>query len=205
MDLHEFLDHHRRVESPVHRLPAALKLASALIVVGTVIAVPLPQAWPLLGLTAAFLVFVGMASRLPWPFLARRLLLLEPFVLAVAVLSLFRPHGLASFLAMLVRSTICLMTMVLLSGTTPFVELLRALRRFCIPELLVSVVALMYRYLFVLLDESARVRRARSSRTFSSDRVRTWKSSAAIVGQLFVRSSARAERVYAAMCARGWR
>lgn len=206
MALHDFLDHHRRCESPVHRLSAGLKLALALLAVGVAVAIPLPKGWPLLALLAAFLTLAARASKLPAPFLARRLFLLEPFVLGVAILALFRPHGgLAAFLAVLARSTLCLLTMILLSGTTPFADLLGVLRRTGVPAILVSVVALMYRYLFVLIEEAGRMRRGRSSRTFRVGRVRTWKSSAAIVGQLFLRSSARAERVYAAMCARGWR
>ena len=63
----------------------------------------------------------------------------------------------------------------------------------------------MYRYLFVLIDEAERMQRARRSRTFTSERSHVWKSLAALVGQLFVRSTERAERIYAAMCARGWR
>jgi energy-coupling factor transporter transmembrane protein EcfT len=47
--------------------------------------------------------------------------------------------------------------------------------------------------------------RARRSRTFSRDRASVWRSSASVIAQLFVRSSERAERIYAAMCARGWK
>ena len=49
------------------------------------------------------------------------------------------------------------------------------------------------------------MRRARLSRTFSSGRRRHWQSLATVVGQLFVRASERAERIYDAMCARGWK
>jgi len=57
----------------------------------------------------------------------------------------------------------------------------------------------------VLLDEGQRMRRARLSRTFTRRQNRSWRMRAAIVGQLFIRSSERAERIYGAMCARGWR
>ena len=45
--------------------------------------------------------------------------------------------------------------MVLLSNTTPFSELLRVLKAARVPALLVTTLSLMYRYLFVLVDESA--------------------------------------------------
>jgi cobalt/nickel transport system permease protein len=63
----------------------------------------------------------------------------------------------------------------------------------------------MYRYLFVLIDEAERLNRARSSRTFSASRLRRWHTLASLIGQLFVRSTERAERIYAAMSARGWK
>ncbi len=94
--------------------------------------------------------------------------------------------------------------MVLLANTTPFADVLRVLTAARLPSLLVTTVSLMYRYLFVLVDEAARMRRARASRTFTARRGLAWSAAATVVSQLFVRSSERAERIYAAMCARGW-
>ena len=95
--------------------------------------------------------------------------------------------------------------MVLLANTTPFAELLRVLKAARVPALLVTTLSLMYRYLFVLLDESQRMRRARLSRTFTGRQARSWRTRASVLGQLFIRSGERAERIYGAMCARGWR
>jgi cobalt/nickel transport system permease protein len=95
--------------------------------------------------------------------------------------------------------------MILLTSVTPFAELLRTLRTLGMPALLITVLALMYRYLFVLVDEAERMQRARRSRTFLVRRAQAWQSLATLAGQLFVRSTERAERIYAAMCARGWR
>ena len=205
MALHDLIDHYRRVDSPIHRLRTGPKFTAALVVVAVAIAVPLPAGWPWLGLLAAALMIAAGFSQLPPGFLARRLLLLEPFVIGAAVLALFRPHGLSVFVSLLSRSTLCLLAMILLSATTPFASLLRTIRDIGVPEILVSVLALMYRYLFVMIDEADRMRRARSSRTFKAGRARSWGASAGIIGQLFVRSAGRAERVYGAMCARGWR
>jgi len=125
-------------------------------------------------------------------------------VLGVAGLALLQPNGLNAMIVLVVRSTLSLMTMLLLTNTTPFAELLRVLRRVGLPELLVTTLHLMVRYLFVLVQESERMRRARRSRTFVTGRRLAWRSSATLLGQLFVRSSERANRIYAAMCARGW-
>jgi cobalt/nickel transport system permease protein len=208
---HDFLDRYSRLDSPVHRLPAALKLALALIFVFVTVALPLSVRGWFVGLTAT-LIAVGALSRIPWSFLLKRLLFLEPFVLGMAVLTLFQPNGVRVFATIFVRSTLCLLTMVLLSNTTPFSAILQVLRRVHVPALFVTTLALIYRYLFVLVDEAERMHRARASRTFtpkdsvcSSHRVRVWQVLGTVIGQLFVRSTERAERIYAAMLARGWR
>lgn len=192
-----------RLSSPVHRLPTGIKLAGALAAILAVVLTPFGRVWPL-GMIAVLLLAAAALSRVPLAFLARRLLLLEPFVLGVASLSLFQPHGGMVFLTVLTRSTICLFAMVLLTAVTPFSDLLRFMRKARVPTLLVTVIALMVRYLFVLVNEGDRLRRARASRTFSRSRRQAWRSLASVTAQLFVRSSERGERVYAAMRARGW-
>jgi cobalt/nickel transport system permease protein len=200
----EYIDRYSGLSSPIHRLPTAGKLVAALVAVVFAVALPSSHAaW--LAALAGLLVIVAALSRLPWRFLVRRLIFLEPFVLGVAAMSLFQPGGGGLFLLLAARSTLCLLTMILLANTTPFSKLLGVLRMLRVPALLVTTLALMYRYIFVLIDESVRLRRARKSRTFTRGRRRAWKSQATIAAQLFVRSTERAERIYAAMCARGWR
>ena len=200
----DFLDRHSRLDSAVHRLPAAVKLTAAVALVAAAVALPRSHA---IWLTAIAVVLLAVAaiSRVPWAFLARRMLLLEPLVIGVAVLSLFGPGGVWLFLFLVAKTSLCLFTMLLLANTTPFSDLLRVLKRCHVPALLVTTLSLMYRYLFVLADEAQRMRRARMSRTFSSTRTWTWRTSATVISQLFIRASERAERIYDAMCARGWR
>ncbi len=199
----ESLDHHSRLDSPVHRLPAAVKLALAVGLVTTTVV--LPASRPIgFALMAVGVLGVAVLSRIPFVFLGKRLLLLEPLALGVAVLAIFQPDGWRVFATVLARTNLCLLTMILLSNTTPFADVLRVLQRVHVPALLVTTLALMYRYLFVLADEVGRMGRARASRTFSVQRGVAWRSLAGVVSQLFIRSTERAERIYAAMCARGW-
>jgi cobalt/nickel transport system permease protein len=201
---HDFLDRHARLESPVHRLPPRVKLAAAMSLLFTIILIPAAHAaW--FGLIAVGLLAIAAMSRVPPGFLLRRLLLMGPFVLGVAILSLFQPGGEAIFLRLLARGTLCLLTVLVLASTTPFSEILRVLRSLRAPSILVTTLALMYRYVFVLVDEAQRMNRARASRTFGRGRSRLWRTRASVIGQLFVRSTERAERIFAAMSARGWR
>ncbi len=201
---HDFLDRYSQLNSPVHRVPAIFKSALGLALVLTTVLMPVSQPAYFAGV-ALFLSGISLLSRIPLWFLARRLVLLEPLVVGISAMAILQPQGGRLFVSLVVRSTLCLWTMVLLSATTPFGQLLEVMRRLRVPGLLVTTLALMHRYLFVLVDEAGRMQRARASRTFSAPRRRLWILLATMLGQLFVRASERAERIYAAMCARGWK
>ena len=158
----------------------------------------------LLGL-AAFLAVLVFFSRLSLWYLLKRMLLLEPLVLGVAGLMWFQPNGAQQFAFVLLKTNLCLLTTLLFSNTTPPAEMLRVLQRLRTPRLFLTTLTLMHRYLFVLVEESGRMQRARASRTFTAGRGRQWGSLATVIGQLFGRASERAERIYYAMCARGWK
>ena len=202
-----YFDPYSRMESPVHRLPAGVKLVTAVALVVATVSVPLNV---LSGITyfplvVLFLAAVAGLSAVPPAFVFKRIALMEPVVLGVALLALFQPDGGFRFFALALRSTLCLAVMLLLANTTPFADLLVVLRRLRVPALLITTLALMYRYLFVLVDESHRLRRARASRTFVKTRGRAWRTIGSVLGQLFVRAGDRADRIYAAMCSRGWK
>ena len=188
----------------MHRLSARPKLGAALVIIaGTVI---LPIRWHAWFITAAAMLVLTMGlSRLPLFFVLKRLLLLSPFVLGVVLINAFQPAGRTNWLVVAVKSGLCLFTVVLVSNTTPFSQILRVLRSLRVPALLITTMALMHRYLFVLADETERMRRARAARTFTRGRRFEWRTLATVVGQLFIRASERAERIYNAMCARGWK
>ena len=191
-------------DSFVRRLPAALKLGGALAVI--IVTVLAPVEWKSWFAGVILFLLLGIVlSRISLWFLLKRLLLLLPFVLGVVLVNALAPTGRANWLAIAVKSSLCLLTVILAANTTPFSEMLRVLKSVRVPALLITTIALMHRYLFVLADEAERMRRARASRTFTPRRRFQWHALATVVGQLFVRASERAERIYDAMCARGWK
>ena len=200
---HSFLDKYSRLSSPIHRIRIVWKLTAMMALLAMIIAVPM--SFSMLFITCfGFLLGIARLSKIPALFLFRRMALLELFVLGISILSLLQPNGIAVFLRLVVKSTLCLFTVVLFSNTTPFSELLDFLKKMGAPLLLVTILALMYRYLFVLVDELERMQRARTSRTFVQSRMFIWRSLATVVSQLFIRSTGRAEKIFSAMCARGW-
>jgi cobalt/nickel transport system permease protein len=190
--------------SPVHRAPAALKLGVAVTLIFGLAALPAEHTlWGLCAL--APLLLVALLARLELKVLARRLALGLPFLLGVASLSLFQPHGLRIGLGLLAKSALCLATLQLLASTTALPELLATLRRLHVPEPLCEAIALLSRYSTLLVDEARRMRRARAGRTLRASRWLTWLALGNSIGLLFVRTVSRAERVQVAMRSRGGR
>lgn len=202
MKLHLLEPPYGRLNTVIHRRPAEFKLGGGLALITLTVLLPAPAtAWCLCA--AGLLALVVILSRIsPW-FLIQRLLLLAPFVLGVTIVNAFQPAYRAHWPWLVARSVLCLLTVILVSNTTPFSEVLRVLRRIRVPALLITTMALMHRYLFVLAEEAERMRRARNSRTFTTQRRWQWPVLGTVAGQLFIRASERAERIYAAMCARG--
>lgn len=151
------------------------------------------------------LVAASVIGQIPVSLIVRRLLAVEIIAVTTSVLALFQPDGWHVFLILLAKSTLSLTTAVVLSLSVTFIELLGLLRRLHFPAMFVTTIALLYRYLFVLTDQAGKMLRARASRTFVPGRRRAWILNSGILGMLAVRSVDRAEHVYDAMRARGWR
>jgi cobalt/nickel transport system permease protein len=190
--------------SPLYAAPAGVKLAGALTLIVVTMLLPAAQArW--LFAVAGFLALCLLFSLVSLGQLLRRVVYLTPFLLCVALGAVVQPGAGVDWRIVVAKSALCLVTLVLLSSTTPFGAILQVLRRVGVPALLITTMALMSRYLFVLADETVRMRRARTSRTFVRGRRFTWEVLSTVAGRLFVRGIERADRIYDAMCARGWR
>lgn len=210
----------------VHRLDPRVKV---LVVPAFILSLALLPDGAWLSLAAAFgLVMLAAAAAQISPWLViRRSLIGLPFLAAAVTLLFTVPGralwsgpwgvsisdaGLLRFSSIVARSLISIQAAVLLTATTRFPDILHALRHLKTPAVLVSIIAFMYRYLFVLADEAERLLRARASRSGrrpglpGGGSIR-WRATVAghMAGQLLVRSLDRSDRVYQAMLARGYR
>lgn len=197
------------------RWDARLKLALCLPAVAANVLVPDP------GLSVALwvLAWAGLAwTRVPWR--QALLFVLAPLWATVMVVAgfgfgfgetvLFRvgpvPYyreGLFQGLAVGLRVLSEMSWIAALVLTTPFSEILAALRWYRLPPALVDLLAAMYRYVFLLFDEYSSMRAAARAR----GGYRNWRTGMATLGQIlaqvFMRALDRAERVDQAMRVRG--
>jgi cobalt/nickel transport system permease protein len=91
----------------------------------------------------------------------------------------------------------------LLMLTTPFHDILAALRWFKVPEVLVDTLSYMYRYVFLLFDDYSSMRASAKARGGFTTYASAASTSGQIAANIFLRSYDRAERISQAMRARG--
>jgi cobalt/nickel transport system permease protein len=224
-------DHYQRRDSLIHATDPRVKVVVTVLFILSSALLP-DGAWLALGLSWGMLVLGGILARLSPLFLIARSWVALPFALAAVTLIFSTPGeaianidigpwllvvtdaGMVRFLSVVLRSWISVQGAILLTATTPFPDLVHALRHLRIPGILVATISFMYRYLFVLGDEATRLLRARAARSAKAptEEGRTggsvlWRAKIAggMGGQLFLRSYERSERVYNAMLARGFR
>lgn len=202
-------------DSPVHAVDPRAKVVATLVFLGCVVSF---GPYEVLGLLpfAVFPLFVATDAGLPIGYLSRKLLAVAPFAIVIGILNPFLDRatvahvagvgvsgGWLSFASILLRFGLTTMAALVLIATTGFSRVCMALEKLGVPDVLVTQLLLLYRYIFVLGEETMRLARARALRSFG-DRGMGWRTYASMLGSLLLRTYARAERIYQAMLARGF-
>jgi cobalt/nickel transport system permease protein len=203
---HVVLERWSRGDSPLHRRDPRAKTA-ALLVLLVLIAT---SRGAFLALGAAYLLLLTGAlvwARLPVRAALARSCLVLPFSLVFAGISLLGGDAVRAE-ALLIKSYLSALAVLLLISTTPMPQLLRGLEALGIPRFLLMVAQFLYRYLFVISEEAqhmraAAVARGASIRGWTAQGVR-FRSAAGALAVLFARSYARAGNIHHAMLARGF-
>jgi len=156
----------------------------------------------------AILVAVTIAARLPiLAALARVAVVVLPFTLVFAAISLAAGEPLAA-ITLVGKSYLSALAVLVLLSTTPLPELLHGLEHLGVPRYLLMVVQFLYRYLFVISGEAQHMRAAARAKSGSLKRVffdrSKFGAAAGAMGVLFARSYAHAEGIHQAMLARGF-
>lgn len=221
-------DRYHEKQSFIHHLDPRVKVVITVIFIVSNALLP-DGAWLAFGLGWIFLLFTNFLSGLGPGYTLKRSLVALPFALiAITVLfsipgkPIFSFHlfmwnpvitdaGLLRFVSILIRSWLSVQMAILLVATTRFPDLIHALEHLRVPAILTTIIAFLYRYLFVLTDEVFRLIRARESRSAAAPGKKVgggvlWRARVAgnMAGQLFLRSYERSDRIYQAMVARGY-
>lgn len=227
MHAHAFDQFHYH-DSRIHKLEARIKLIVTVAFILSNALLP-DGSWLAFGLAWLGLLTANDLSNLGLWFTFKRSYIFLPFIL-VAVTAIFAPigeplavwdlgfitlmptdAGLIRFFSILARSWLSVQMAILLVATTQFPDLIHAFEHLRIPKMLTTVVAFLYRYMFVLTDETYRLLRAREARSAGLPGKKrggsVWwraRTTGSMAGQLFLRSYERSERIYQAMVSRGY-
>ena len=221
-------DRYHEKESFIHRLDPRVKVVVTIVFIVSNALLP-DGAWMAFVFAWMFLIAANLLSLLGVAYTFKRSLVALPFAL-IAVTVLFSVHGrelfsfhilsskfivtdmgLLRFVSIIIRSWLSVQMAILLVATTRFPDLIHAFEHLRVPAILTTIIAFLYRYLFVLTDEVFRLLRARESRSAAAAGQRSgggvlWRAKVAgnMVGQLFLRSYERSDRIYNAMVSRGY-
>jgi cobalt/nickel transport system permease protein len=221
-------DRYHETESFIHHLDPRVKVIVTVVFILSNALLP-DGAWTAFAISWLFLLFVNVLSNLGITFTLKRSFVALPFAL-VAITVLFSipgealtsfhilmwnltitDMGLLRFVSILVRSWLSVQMAIMLVATARFPDIIHALEHLRVPSILTTIIAFLYRYLFVLADEVFRLLRAREARSAAAAGSRSggsvaWRAGVAgnMAGQLFLRSYERSDRVYNAMLARGY-
>ena len=227
MHVHIFDQYHYR-QSRIHNLDPRVKvLVMVTFILSNAI---LPDgSWPAFALAWLALLIANDQSNLGLGFTFKRSFVALPFAL-VAVSAIFSPlgeplaewnlgfitliptdFGLIRFLSILIRSWLSVQMAILLVATTQFPDLIHSFEHLRVPRVLTTIIAFLYRYLFILTNEVFRLLRARDARSAGLPGVKRggsifWRTKVigSMTGQLFLRSYERSDRIYNAMISRGY-
>jgi cobalt/nickel transport system permease protein len=217
-------DRYQPGPSPLHQADPRVKVVVAFVLIGGITLTP-ERAWPAYPALWALVAGLAALARFSAWRMARLGAVALPFMLAALPLLITVPGptwtlgggvaisqaGLARFVAILLKSWLSVQVALLLTLTTPFADLIWALGSLRVPGTLVALIAFMVRYSTTLSEEAQRLLRARAARSAQAEGQPAggtlfWRARVAggMVGNLFLRSYERSERIYAAMVARGY-
>jgi len=196
-----------------------MRIGLFLLLILAAVTVPVTEFFRLIGL-AAFLAVLIAISGIPFIFVFKRVVVLFPFLIMMALMApflkvnlptVYHDMKLAAFSvdsralivsAAFMKSLISVVAVILVLNTGRFADFLKALQKLRVPVAIISILVFVYRYVFITVDQFQRMFTARKSRTFSNNR--TWRGLPGMIGVGFIRASERGERVYASMLSRGF-
>lgn len=207
-----------REESRIQRLPVGDSTAIVILFMFIIVVISVPKYEPgeviALASIPLLLATAGGVSLRP---VMKRLLIASPFIVLMAAGNLFFDRsplclvsgivitgGMVSASVIAMKSIVTLSTLLSFMEGMPFHRFGTALRGLGVPEVFVTQLLLVYRYSFLLSEEATMMQKARDLRSFG-DRGRGPLITARLIGSLLIRTTTRAESIYRAMSARGFR
>lgn len=210
-----YLERLSSLDSPVHRIDPRAKLITTLVFIFAVVSF---NKYEISGLLAFFLfpVITAGAGNLPYKYIGKNLLYVSPFAVLIGIFNPIFDKGIIlslgpaeisggwiSFISIILRFTLTISAALILIGTSGFFSICVALEKLKIPRVFVVQLMFLYRYIFVLIEETIGLVRARALRSFKG-RGMGISVAGSMIGQLLLRTINRARRIHLSMLSRGF-
>lgn len=200
---HSFFDKYSDKHSPLHQFNLRLKMGFFLVLLIYFGFVPI--SWTIFALNICVLLVLFAIAGIPATFIIKRTLVIMPFLVFIVVLiPLFQHQTIAVAAVTFARAISSVLALILFISTTPFPRLLQEFRTIGVPDIIVQVLAFIYRYFFVLIDEVEHMQLAIKTRAPVRKRSLVMTALSHLLGMLIIRSYERSERIYQAMRLRGY-
>lgn len=199
----------------LHRLHPGVKLLGTLLYLTGLLSLG-PYDLVRLAPFLSYPLIATVLSEVPFKLLLRRTLIALPFSLFAGVGNLIFDRnvvyslgrlpitgGMLSCGSIFLRTLLVVWAVLLLMAVTPLGELTAQLRRMHVPKVLVNLLEMTYRYVGTLMEEAGRMFTAYALRA-PGKKALEMRHMGTFVGSLLLKSSHRAQRVYAAMLLRGY-
>jgi cobalt/nickel transport system permease protein len=202
-------------DTSVHRINPVAKLLTTLVFIITVLSFGKYEISMLLPLSV-FPVYIITAGNIPAGYIMKKILYVSPFAVMIGIFNPLFDTGISfyigptgvsggwvSFISIMIRFCLTVGAALALIASTGFNNLCYAMNRLGAPRIFSVQLLFLYRYLFVLAEEAARMIRARNLRSFSGNGrgIRTYGP---LMGSLLLRTVNRAQRIHLAMNCRGF-
>ncbi|MCL5985258.1 MAG: cobalt ECF transporter T component CbiQ [Actinobacteria bacterium] len=215
-------DNYEDKNSAIHRLDPRTKIICLILFIFVVTLTP-PLRFLEFCAYTVLLIGLILISKLSLLKTAKRALAIIPLVLLIAIFLPFlkagnviysfniyslkasvTDAGLIALWNSFIKSLLSITSMIILTSTTSFPEIMHGMQKLRIPKIIVMLISFMYRYIFVLVNEVQALQSSWHSRYFGKRFLRQISTMGTILGFLFIRTYEKSERIFLAMSSRGY-
>jgi cobalt/nickel transport system permease protein len=201
--------------TPIHRLDPRVKILTTMVFIVVVVSFPKYAVGNLVPFIIYPVALIALGN-VPLGYLGKKILIAAPFAFFIGIFNplldrtvmvhlgpLAISGGWVSFTSIMLRFVLTVSAALVLVAVTGFFQICFALERLGLPRVFALQLLFLYRYLFVLGSEAARMVRARSLRSFDG-RGQGFRAYTSLLGHLLLRTLDRAQRLHLAMLSRGF-
>lgn len=220
-ELMKQIDAQTKKRSPLHRVDTRVMIVFTFALI--IYAVILSDMLKLI-ILEIFLLSLMVVARLSPGYVVKRLLLIFPFGGFIALMQPFiqsgeviytwwvldiTREGLDFGMLLLLKMTVCVSAVILLSSVSSLPEILDGLKKLKVPRFFITTLNMMIRYLYLFYDNLGRMRTAQKCRGFTTRNNPmgynfVLRNLGNTISSLFLKSYEQGEHVYTCMLARGY-